>query len=519
MCGIAGWQFRDGFRPGEGYISVLATCLASGMDTRGGDSFGISKLDSKGKVKTWKGVGRATGNLYLPSLVHTPQLMLHTRKATHGAVNVFNAHPIQHDHILGCHNGVVSNHDALNKKYDRRFELDSRHIFEHLAKGLDVGEIGVYGAISYIDLNDPTIINLCRLSSHGDLEIYGIGTEDNIRGVVYASNDGPIKVALSALREQFFPFKPVDAQWRYYLKEGRLYRDAKGALPFSKNPYRGYYTYTNSNARWWTCPKDLRLCKKCKRSYNKSKDYKSADLCSTCWGRYMELPVGTRSRAFPQTDSAPLKNTKLYCGYRCGNRATIRNGDVYLCAECALKYHTSPVDGSLAEDKKKGETSGSTSSPLVPPHPALLKPGDDGISAEGWGPKVPIITLEQWDLCPQCRAAVLKEKKWDSNKLCKDCTVRWWEMLKDLGAMPKEDRRLFNQVLPCVGCKVPTFGWLHRDAYLDDGKCIARCCYCASRCYLCGDKDPTTRYATTLGILVPYCRVCWPSRGEVVKET
>ena len=35
---------------------------------------------------------------------------------------------------MGIHNGCITNHEALNIKYERKFEVDSMHIFAHIAE-------------------------------------------------------------------------------------------------------------------------------------------------------------------------------------------------------------------------------------------------------------------------------------------------------------------------------------------------------------------------------------------------
>jgi hypothetical protein len=100
----------------------------------------------------------------LKSLARAQTVMAHTRHATHGAVTANNAHPFEIGGIVGAHNGVVSNHWALNTEFGRRYDVDSQHIFRHLADGIPLDTISAYGAISWYDLEEYPVVNLARFN-------------------------------------------------------------------------------------------------------------------------------------------------------------------------------------------------------------------------------------------------------------------------------------------------------------------------------------------------------------------
>jgi hypothetical protein len=541
MCGIAGFQLTPGFKPDGTYKTLLLLSLATGMDVRGGDSYGVAKTNNKGELKLWKGLGRAIGGLKLREAADTSQLILHTRKRTHGPIDLYNAHPIVQGHIVGTHNGMVSNHDTLNKRYKRDFALDSRHIFEHLRTGLDVGEINVYGAISWIDTNQPNIVNLCKLSTHGDLVIYGIGPDkENILGVVYASTPGCIENAFNALHQPIFKYEGIEEKRRYWLEGGRLFTDPskEGRLPFGDSPLYHGWADTGSGHRSavtlekWKPPTGFVLCKPCRKAHKKAKAFHAHSLCSPCWNRYMNF------------DTPDKKHTQT--GYKCAKcrqkNGTVRYGIVAYCTEC---WESTP--GNKKEDMKKSLSHDSRHLALVPA--GALKPGDLSedeqklldLTGEGGrkGLAIPPY-LDQWDLCTWCAREAFDNKGWNHNDFCGGCKKSWAIMMTELRYMEKEERALFSQVVQCGVCRVvPTFGWLKSEALTDDGKVKVSCARCKrigndekergvirakTPCVLCGENDDVrTTYAqpiiTDAGKsldLVPYCRSCFSKRGEIV---
>ncbi|MSE24831.1 hypothetical protein GKC32_10305, partial [Lactobacillus curvatus] len=58
-------------------------------------------------------------------------LMGHNRWATKGKINERNAHPFEHDHIIGAHNGTLRNQHLLPNHLD--FEVDSDNIFHAMS--------------------------------------------------------------------------------------------------------------------------------------------------------------------------------------------------------------------------------------------------------------------------------------------------------------------------------------------------------------------------------------------------
>lgn len=167
------------------------------------------------------------------------QLVAHTRKATHGTVNVENAHPFEIEGIIGAHNGMVFNHESLNKDYQRSFEVDSMHIFAHISEGRPLSEIRSYGAIEYIKKDEPEKIYLGRFNV-GELSAYGIGSFDKddsskCLGVIWSSQEKPIIKAMGLAGIKGFRFEVKD-DTLYYIRNGNLWYAYK-SLFFSRTTY------------------------------------------------------------------------------------------------------------------------------------------------------------------------------------------------------------------------------------------------------------------------------------------
>jgi glutamine amidotransferase-like protein len=210
LCGLFGWKIReDALEDIHHY--TLAAYLAHMSDRRGDESWGVmlgsdarTILKNVGSIKECK-IER----------ILDKQVMGHTRRATVGAVTVPNAHPFHIGKIIGAHNGFIYDHEALNVKYKRNYEVDSQHIFAHINDGIDIKSLSGCGSITYVHTDQPENIFLGR-GTTGDLAVYGLGTYQKPTGIIWASTEMWLKEALELAGSR--------THFSYDIKWGHLYR-------------------------------------------------------------------------------------------------------------------------------------------------------------------------------------------------------------------------------------------------------------------------------------------------------
>jgi hypothetical protein len=136
MCGI--WVASQLTPPTQ----RMAPFLSFAMQFRGDDSWGST--DGNEIIKN---VGPITESWVLPE--SWTQAVIHTRAATVGDITVENSHPFQFGNVIGVHNGMVRNHDILDRENSRNFSVDSMHIFAHIAENKNLQDIRGYGTVVY----------------------------------------------------------------------------------------------------------------------------------------------------------------------------------------------------------------------------------------------------------------------------------------------------------------------------------------------------------------------------------
>lgn len=136
MCGLVGVAGYIGQKEESVFKRLLE------IDTiRGPHSTGVLVVDANGEAEIVKAVG-TPWNLYefkaFDDAMRGSQcvLMGHNRWATKGKISRRNAHPFEHSHITGAHNGTLRSQQLLVDH--KEFEVDSDNIFHSIAKvGVD----------------------------------------------------------------------------------------------------------------------------------------------------------------------------------------------------------------------------------------------------------------------------------------------------------------------------------------------------------------------------------------------
>jgi glucosamine--fructose-6-phosphate aminotransferase (isomerizing) len=223
MCGIAGYSLSPDSTVER---TLAAQALLAGIAERGADAVGYAWRAAEGTIDVTKLRGGASAlldEIALPSSAQ--QALIHVRDFTKGHPEIrANNHPIRHGAVVGIHNGVIENDDALLAQYgiDREepeMTVDSEAIFalvehhRHHARALS--ELRGAMAAAWMDDRDSTTLYLAR----GRLRPLWIG-----RGrheLYFASTRRALAIVEAALQTRLRV---------HGVREGRLLRVAEGRI-------------------------------------------------------------------------------------------------------------------------------------------------------------------------------------------------------------------------------------------------------------------------------------------------
>ncbi len=247
MCGIFGFAIKKNSKLiSNQQIGMLTYLLSLLNDKRGGDSWGYVGITNDQQMNIERGLGDLSDVPF--KLLGYRKLMAHTRFSTKGAKTVENAHPFEIGNIIGAHNGMIYNHEQLNKTYNRECTVDSQHLFHHINEARNFDDLNGYGAIEWFQGRDPSSVYLCQLHN-GDLSIYGIGTnKGQVDGVVWSSDYRHLEMALKlcGLKNKTFRYSIQQGQV-YYANENGLFYDKDRIYTLNKD---FKFSYGNTPKRW-----------------------------------------------------------------------------------------------------------------------------------------------------------------------------------------------------------------------------------------------------------------------------
>jgi glutamine---fructose-6-phosphate transaminase (isomerizing) len=223
MCGIAGYSLSP-----ESTVerTLAAQALLAGIAERGADAVGYAWRGDQGAIDVTKLRGGASALLDEIELPRSArQALIHVRDFTkgHPAIDA-NNHPIRHGAVVGIHNGVIENDDALLARYgfDREepdMTVDSEAIFalveHHRHDVRALTQLRGAMAAAWMDERDSTTLYLAR----GRLRPLWIGRSRS--ELYFASTRRALRIVEAALRTRLRIHE---------VREGRLLRVSAGEI-------------------------------------------------------------------------------------------------------------------------------------------------------------------------------------------------------------------------------------------------------------------------------------------------
>lgn len=223
MCGIAGYSLSPGSTVER---TLAAQALLAGIAERGADAVGYAYRAPSAEVDVRKLRGGASALLDEIAVPReASQALLHVRDYTKGHPDIeVNNHPIRHGSVVGVHNGVITNDDALLARYGivrqaPEMTVDSEAIFalverrRHDPRALR--ELRGTMAAGWLDERHPDRLFLAR----GLSRPLWIGQTDS--ELFFASTRRALAIVEAALRIR------LDAR---PLKEGRMLEVRSGVV-------------------------------------------------------------------------------------------------------------------------------------------------------------------------------------------------------------------------------------------------------------------------------------------------
>ena len=170
MCGIAGYSLSPQ-SPVE--RTLAAQALLAGIAERGADAVGYASRSEDGAVAITTLRGGASALLdEIAVPADARQALVHVRDYTKGHPEIAaNNHPIRHGSVVGIHNGLIENDDALLARYgierqEPDMTVDSEAIFALMElRGHDpraLSEMRGAMAAAWLDERDEETLYLAR---------------------------------------------------------------------------------------------------------------------------------------------------------------------------------------------------------------------------------------------------------------------------------------------------------------------------------------------------------------------
>ncbi len=248
MCGLFGYSRTTRL------TELMTPTLAIAMSGRGKDSWGVTDGET-----IYKAVGDIV-DTFVDCGLEAP--LYHTRAASIGAVSYRNAHPFKMEHegrvVIGAHNGHLTNHWALKDKYARKdVEVDSEHIFIHLAENKPLSDFAGYGAVVWYEYPSNAPQDRVRYFSrfnHDALYFAKLKSGE----IVFCSTKKAIDMAATLAGASIDFYYDTSPLVKYSIENDNLMQE--GELDWAKTPiafvastvagYGGGFNHFNGHSNW-----------------------------------------------------------------------------------------------------------------------------------------------------------------------------------------------------------------------------------------------------------------------------
>lgn len=239
MCGIFGYsELNDESR-------ALMPYLACAMQGRGKDSWGGT--DGQDVFKMLKPISEG---YCVKDFDDYQQGVFHTRAASQGAVSLDNQHPFTFyredgSPVVGVHNGCIGNHDELNKKFDRKFEVDSMHVYAHIAEKKALNDIHGWGALAYFDNGQ---MSFCRFNME-DFHLFKLKSGP----IVFCSTKTPVLEFTRILGIEVEKEYTTRPETRYFIDDGDLKEGERMVFGYrgGRGTFVDYSVASSCNGTTW----------------------------------------------------------------------------------------------------------------------------------------------------------------------------------------------------------------------------------------------------------------------------
>src|SRR5262245_38922980 len=229
MCGIAGFSLSP---DSDVDRTLAAQALLAGIAERGADAVGYAhRVLASDEVRVTKLRGGASALLdELDVPTGTTQALIHVRDYTKGHPEIeANNHPIRHGRVVGIHNGIIENDDALLARYgieraEPQMTVDSEAIFALMEQRRNdaraLSEMKGAMAAAWLDEREHATLYLAR----GRLRPLWLG--HTAEGLYFALTRRALAIVAAALKTRL-DVREVREGRMLHVVDGRVTRERR----------------------------------------------------------------------------------------------------------------------------------------------------------------------------------------------------------------------------------------------------------------------------------------------------